>query len=100
MLPEWMRPLCVPWENDFSVPFPAVAGLWPSGQDWFAEDVRRDDFRLDEGFFGVPGMPSLEAIRAAWDWADSGGLEPALFLSIVPGELWDRSVVVAAIEGC
>ena len=99
VLPEWMRPLCFPRGNDFSVPFPAVAGLWPTGHDWFAEADRHEDFRLDAGFFGTEGVPGLEAIGAAWEYAAGEGLEPALALSVVPVEPWGRPAVLSAIEG-
>ena len=97
-MPGWMGPLAPDWAPvDASAPFPCV-GVVRSGHDWSAEAAVRGDFRLSAAFFGIVGMPGLEAIGRAWRWAAGEGLRPELSLSLVPAAPWGGALV-GAIEG-
>lgn len=83
-VPEWMRPLIPQWHWDFSLPWPCVAQLWPTGHDWFVEAARRGDFDLvveepDEGW-----VPQLAALEDAWRFAVGCGLTPHLAMNVLP----------------
>ena len=52
-VPAWMQPLLTRWHVDFSAPLPAVAQLWPTGHDWFADP-------------GITRMTTLLETKTVW----------------------------------
>ncbi|MGJ0202770.1 hypothetical protein NHL51_01245 [Leucobacter sp. gxy201] len=95
-VPEWMRPIIHGnWHHDFSIPFPQVAQLWPSGHDWFAAQSH-EDFRLEVEAADQGESPDLSALALAWTVALFSGWKPFMSLTILP-TTQDGSVV-GAIE--
>ena len=96
-----MRPLIPQWHWDFSLPWPCVAQLWPTGHDWFVEAARRGDFDLvveepDEGW-----VPQLAALEDAWRFAVGCGLTPHLAMNVLPSvRIVAGSTRVDGVTGC
>lgn len=93
-LPDWMnRDFNFDWYWDFSVPFPVVAQLWPTADDWFAEADRHDDLtiQIDEPMEGA--FPDLATLRTAWERATELGLVPMLYMTVTAHPERDRHII-------
>jgi hypothetical protein len=92
-VPQWMGMLMPAWWNDFSLPFPCVAQLWPSMHAWFTEAELHSDLTLEVEEPAEGYCPRLEQVRLAWAYTASRGASPSMSLCMVPGEPVGEAVV-------
>ena len=80
-VPAWMQPLLTRWHLDYSLPFPCVAQLWPTGHDWFAETDAHPELTLtvDEAWDG-PALLAFSDGKIVGAGLDRNGLRPARYL--------------------
>lgn len=91
-VPAWMRPLVGNWHRDFSLPFPSVGQLWPTGHDWFVEIDAHPDFTLTVEEPEPGHAPALQQLRQAWRHAAWRGAIPLMMISLVPVAPWGAAV--------
>ena len=92
-VPAWMAQQMPQWSWDFSLPFPCVAQLWPTYEDWFGEADQHADLTLEIEEPGEGWEPRIDQVREAWAFAASNGANPCLSISVVPGAPVGESVV-------
>lgn len=96
-VPRWMAPKLVDWHQDFSLPYPCVAQLWPTMEAWFQEADDHDDLTLIIQEPGEGYSPTLAKVRQAWEFAADRAVTPALAISVVPHRDI-RGAVIGEIE--
>ncbi|MCY1718601.1 hypothetical protein OVA26_16815 [Microbacterium sp. SL62] len=92
-VPQWMAEKVGPWQNDFSLPYPCVAQLWPTTVDWFAEADEHDELTLVAEENGDRPSPTSDELRRAWTLAAGVSVTPAMAISVVPDPATPDAVV-------